>query len=144
VLRDYRFLRQRFRRIFDPDGRPGRDWDFGPTPVIWSARVWQALARTWAAPRGTNIFAMIREHPSELQWYGESLLYVEPFLVRAVEPLFKVYHYRRQYDEGCRLGENDVVLAKNFLGVVRQSNWDRPPAPSWWRRWSGRRFPSGL
>lgn len=144
VLRDYRDLRRRFRQLF---GRTaGRDWDFGPTPVVWSARVWRRLARDWAAPRATNVFAMLGRHPCELLWYGEALLQAPPFPVMPVEPLFKVYHYRQQYEEGVRLGETDAVLADNFLGVVRQSNWDRPPGPppsSWWRRLAGLRTTHG-
>ena len=131
VARDYHVLRQRFRRVFGR--RAGRDWDFGPTPVVWSARVWQLLQRDWAMSRGTNIFALIREYPCELQLYGEYLLHARPFPLMAVEPLFKVYHYRQQYEEGLRLGEDDAVLTQNFLGIVRQSNWDRPAPPSRWR-----------
>lgn len=86
---------------------------------------------------------MIREHPCELLWYGESLLLYRPFAIIPVEALFKVYHFQQQYAEGCRLGENHRVLAANFFDVVNQSNWDWAAAASRHRRflsalWRGR------
>lgn len=122
VIAEYIELRQEFQGIF---GRRGRHFDFGPTPVIWAKTVWEGLAKNYAITRGTNIFEMICKHPCELLWYGEYLLHATPFPIMPVEPLFKVYHYKEQYDEGQRLGENDRVIAQNFLGVVLQSNWNR-------------------
>ncbi|MFH2218780.1 MAG: DUF6492 family protein [Pseudomonadota bacterium] len=122
VIREYIELRREFKGVF---GRRGRHFDFGPTPVIWSKTVWEGISENHAIPRGTNIFEMICKHPCELLWYGEYLLHATPFPIIPVEPLFKVYHYKEQYDEGQRLGESDRVIAQNFLGVVLQSNWNR-------------------
>ena len=128
VIAEYIELRQEFQHIF---GRRGRHFDFGPTPVIWSKTVWEGLSNDYAASRKTNIFELICKHPCELLWYGEYLLHTTPFQIVPVEPLFKVYHYSEQYEEGRRLGENDRVLSQNFFGVVMQSNWDRSmDAPS--------------
>jgi len=59
-----------------------------------------------------------------------------------VEPFFKFYHYRAQFEEGVSLNETEKGLAENFLGVVVQSNWDegmdwpeKPIGRQWWRWW---------
>lgn len=122
VKKEYIRLREKFQKIFD---RHGRYFDFGPTPVIWSSMVWEGLSRDYAEPRKTNIYEMICRHPCELLWYGEYLLHATPFPIIPVEPLFKVYHYKEQFEEGRRLGENDKMIAENFWGVVMQSNWDK-------------------
>ncbi len=68
---------------------------------------------------------MINSFQSELLWYGEALLHHDVIPIIPLEPLFKVFHYEEQYREGKQLGENDRILAQNYLGVVMQSNWDR-------------------
>ena len=35
-------------------GREGRCWDFGPVPVVWSARVWRDLDERYLRPRGMS------------------------------------------------------------------------------------------
>lgn len=122
VRSEYIKLRKKFQNIF---GRHGRYFDFGPTPVIWSASVWDALRRDYAEAKNTNIFEMIRKHPCELMWYGEYLLYSKCFPIMPIEPLFKVYHYKDQFEEGWQLGENEKTLSENFFGIVMQSNWER-------------------
>lgn len=122
VVQSYIELRRTFKTIFN---RRGPFFDFGPTPVIWSSSVWEGLNNDYATPQNSNIFEMICKHPCELLWYGEYLLHAKPFPIIPREPLFKVYHYKEQFEEGQRIGENDEVIAQNFLGAVIQSNWDR-------------------
>jgi len=104
--------------------RPGRIYDFGPTPIICNVAVWKALAEQYSATRKMSFADMIREFPNEMLWYGEALLHYKPVPVMPVEPLFKVFHYREQYEESSLLKEEEQVLAENYLGIVKQSNWD--------------------
>jgi len=122
VKKEYIELRKEFQKIFD---RRGRYLDFGPTPVVWSAIVWESLSRDYAKAKNTNIFEMICKYPCELMWYGEYLLHSKLVPILPSEPLFKVYHYKEQFEEGQQLGENEKVISENFLGIVMQSNWDR-------------------
>ena len=41
--------------------------------------------------------------------------------IHPVSALFKVYHYKKQYDTEKRLTEKQ--LSKIYLGVIYQSNW---------------------
>jgi hypothetical protein len=106
-------------------GRTGRCWDFGPTPVVWSAQVWRDLDDNYLKPKGQNLVDAIRRHPGELRWYGEALLAYGGIPLWPVEPFFRCYHYEEQYYFWRRAGETDDQLAKLYLGVVMQSNWDK-------------------
>lgn len=106
-------------------GRSGRQFDFGPMPAVWSAAVWEALATRYAEPRDLSFADLIGEHAGEMLWYGEALLQYAPIRLIPVDPLFKVFHYREQYEESLALGVTDAMLAENYLGIIKQSNWDR-------------------
>jgi hypothetical protein len=111
-------IKQQFERV-------GRSWDFGPVPVVWSAAVWRDLDARFLAPKGMTFIDAIRAHSGELGWYGEALLAYRSVPLLPVEPLFRCYHYEEQYHFWKRAGETDERVALNYLGVCRQSNWDK-------------------
>lgn len=120
-IRQFHELRERARRLFN---RPGRHFDFAPTPCIWSAAVWSALDREYAQPGGWNFQDLIIDFPCETQWYGEFLLHARTIPLIPIEPLFKLWGFAGQHEESARIGETEEVLAVNYLGIVSQSNWD--------------------
>jgi hypothetical protein len=105
-------------------GRPGRIYDFGPTPIICHVEVWKRLTEDYGASHNLSFAEMITMFPNEMLWYGEALLHYKPIAIMPVEPLFKVYHYKEQYEESLALNENENVLVENYLGIINQSNWD--------------------
>lgn len=119
---DFHRIRKEIAGIF---GREGRHFDFGPVPVIWDSLVWRALDEQFLQPRNMNFYDAIMLLPSELLWYGEAMLKFHPCSIMPLEPLFRVYHNERQYFFAQRNGENDEALAKNYLGVCYQSNWQK-------------------
>jgi len=106
-------------------GRTGHHYDFGPTPFIWSSQVWHSLDEKFLKPRNMNFYDAIMLFPSEIQWYGEALLKFHAISVMPIEPLFKVYHIEPQFIAGRQQGETIERLAKNFMGVCYQSNWEK-------------------
>lgn len=104
-------------------GREGPDYDFGPTPVIWSASVWRDLDEQFLCPMGQTLWDAIAERPSELRWYGEALLRFRSVPLLPIEPLFRVYHYNWQWHTQRRLGETPERLKREYLGVLCQSSW---------------------
>ena len=148
MLAHFRAESERMKALF---GRVGPDLDFGPTPVLWSARVWADLHERLLAPRGWTLWDAIDHLPTEIRWYGEALLAYRSIPIDAIEPLFRVYHHEWQYFEMKRQGETPQTLAQQFLGAVYQSNWefelDAPGTRSAasmlgrhlqrWRRWLG-------
>jgi Family of unknown function (DUF6492) len=111
-----------YRDLF---GRTGRVYSFGPMPVIWSSKVWQSLDEQMLQPRGWSTVEALRQFPSEIPWYGEALLKFKAIELRPCQPLFKVYHYAREYDRDRTRGIGLHELSKIFLGVVYQSSWER-------------------
>jgi hypothetical protein len=104
-------------------GRKGVDYNFGPFPVIWNARVWRDLEINMFAPNNMSILDAICQLPSEGFWYGEALLKYQSIPVLPRAPLFKAYLYFEEFEEDMRVGSNEDVLSNNYLGVVYQSNW---------------------
>jgi hypothetical protein len=121
VLANFNHVCEMLKSIFN---RIGPNYDFGPTPVIWSSEVWRALEENYLKPNKITIWDAIKEQPSELQWYGEALLKFKPIPLLPLEPLFRVYHYDWQYQFSKRNDETSTSLSDNYLGYLRQSNWD--------------------
>ena len=105
--------------------RQGRCWDFGPVPVVWSGRVWNDLSERYLRPRRMSLIDAIHAHPGELRWYGEALLAYRSIPILPIEPLFRCYHYEEQYYFWKRMGETEEIIARNYLGICMQSNWDK-------------------
>jgi hypothetical protein len=122
IYESFHDLRKRIAGIFQ---REGRHYDFGPVPAIWDSRVWLDLDEKFLQPRNMNLYDAIKLLPSELLWYGEAMLKFRPYPILPVEPLFRVYHNESQYYFARKNGENNAALAKNYLGICYQSNWQK-------------------
>jgi len=112
--------------IMELFGRLGRLYDFGPSPVIWSNKVWKSLEEEYIKSNGLTISNLIGTVASEFTWYGEWLLVNKPIDLWPVEPLFKVFHYLPQYDEYKQRGYTLDHWSRNYLGVVMQSSSNLP------------------
>lgn len=120
VVDDYHRNCTMMKSVF---GRKGPDWDFMPTPVIWSARVWRDLDEKYLQPKGITLWEAVKERPSELFWYGEALLHFNSIPLLPIESLFRFYHYNWQWHTLRRQGETTETLRREYLGVVWQSSW---------------------
>jgi hypothetical protein len=67
----------------------------------------------------------LKRHPWEMRWYGEALLAYRGIPLLPIEPLFRCYHYEEQYFFCKRRGETEETIAQDYLGVCRQSAWDK-------------------
>jgi hypothetical protein len=119
----FRTDRMAIKSVF---GRGGRVYDFGPTPSIWNEEVWRTLEDEYLKPNNLTFDNLITNTPSEFTWYGEWLLYRRNFELWPIEPMFKVFHYKQQYDEWKHLGYEEKDFSKDYLGIVMQSNWGAP------------------
>jgi hypothetical protein len=112
--------RKKIMKMFQ---REGRLYDFGPSPTIWSSKVWKLLDETQLKPQGWDIFQLIKTVPSEFTWYGEFLLKSLPMVIVPVQPLFKVFHFKPQYDFYKQQKYTEEMFSKNYMGIVLQSNF---------------------
>ncbi len=115
--------RQPIMDLFD---RKGRLYDFGPSPVIWSSKVWESLEEEYIKPNNLTFQGLIDTISSEFSWYGEWLLVKKPIELWPIEPIFKVFHYRLQYEQLKATGYTLNEWAQNYLGVVMQSSSGLP------------------
>lgn len=113
------------KAIMEIFGRKGRQYDFGPLPVVWSRHVWADFAEKFLEPRSMNFLDAIKLFPSEMRWYGEALLKFKSIELWPVETLFRCYHYEDQFRVAKKSGETDEALSQIYLGVCSQSNWDK-------------------
>jgi hypothetical protein len=117
--RHFEAMSDEMRKVF---GRVGPSYAFNPFPVIWSDKVWHALAAKLET-EGGNIMQAIVAHPYESSWYGETLLKYQSIPLLPREPIFKAYLYFEEYERDQRDGMTEAELARFYLGVVYQSNW---------------------
>jgi hypothetical protein len=122
VHTNYKKERLKLQGLF---GRTGEIYDFGPTPVVWGSEVWQMLKADYLDKKNICLAALISKYPSELLVYGEALLEYKPFPIRPKDPLFKVFHYREQFEALEDEDKSEATLSKNYLGIVLQSNWNK-------------------
>jgi hypothetical protein len=141
VLENFRRETKSFKNLFD---RVGRDYSFGPNPVIWSSAVWKSLEKEYLIPRGMSFYDAIMQAPIDANWYGEALLKYQAIPLIPVQSLFKVYHYAWQLDHDLRSNVGEKELATIYSGVIYQSAWDRvmdwPAEPGNWASKLARRI----
>lgn len=115
--------RQKVMNLF---GRDSRLYDFGPSPIIWSSKVWRSLEEGYMLPNKLSFPDLIKYTPSEFSWYGEALLAFKAIDIYPVEPLFKVFHYPQQYMEYKQQNITEEMIAQNYMGIIMQSNFNGP------------------
>lgn len=133
VRTDFQCNVRKTQKLFN---RIGPDYDFGPSPVLWSSEVLRSLSEEFILPRRMTLYEILQNYPGEITLYGEYLLYSQKISFAAGGPFFKVFHYPEQFFAAQEQGEWDHSLAERYLGVVIQSNWAQlPPAKKrlWWR-----------
>jgi len=122
VLAAFREDAQKMQDLFE---RPGRQYNFGPLPVVWHRAVWASLHERYLTPRGMSLADAIMQAPAEARWYGEALLRYQAIRLVPCQALFKVYHYAWQLDQDRRNGIGEAELAALYCGVIYQSAWER-------------------
>jgi hypothetical protein len=106
-------------------GRVGKNYSFGPFPVLWHKAVWESLDKNYLIPNGINIMQALQDIETESYWYGEALLKYKAIPLMPCQPLFKVYHYAWQFDNDKKAGMDEEKLAKLHSGIIYQSAWER-------------------
>ena len=100
------------------------NYDFGPSPTIWSSKVWETLEENYLIPNKLTFNNLIEFEASEITWYGETLLAFKPIEIFPIEPLFMVFHYRLQYDQFIQQNYTEEDIASCYMGIIMTSNWN--------------------
>ncbi len=119
------YFEQISRKVMGKLDREGICYDYGPSPTIWSNKVWGDFQKNYLEPNNINYSELIQEYPSEFTWYGEWLLKSNIIPILPKEPLFKVFHYKKQFQDFIKEGHSRESIKENYMGIVLQSNWNR-------------------
>ncbi len=109
-------------------GTKGKNWDYGPNPHLWSAKVWRHFMDVYLEEQGLNFENFYKKMelsslPHEAAIYGEYLLKTRLIDILPVEGFFKVYHYKEQFE--MEKANFDIERLKiNYMGIIMQSNWN--------------------
>lgn len=109
------------QQLFD---RPGKAYDYGIPPLVWSRKVWQCLEDKLLLPHQQSFADLIKQYPYELRLYGEALMRYRPIPIWPCEPFFKYYLYNSQFYFDRKHKITKELLATNYMGIVWQSNWE--------------------
>jgi hypothetical protein len=120
VISDYHETRQNMKKLFQ---RTGPDYDFGPSPVVWSVKVLEDIYSGYLKSQKKTIFSLLTSFPCEILLYGEFVHKRNKIPIYPAKPFFKVYHYIEQFLEDETHGVAVEDIAANYLGIVMQSNW---------------------
>lgn len=121
------FFKEALRATRPLFGNQGKEWDYGPSPYLWSCKVWESFNTKFLKERNQSFEDFFNEidqitSPSECVIYGEYLLKSKIINIYPIEGLFKVYHYQEQYHLEQEYYDINK-LKKIYLGVIFQSNW---------------------
>lgn len=110
-------------------GTKGKEWDYGPSPYLWSCSVWQHFVEVYLKDKNQDFEDFFQEidlitPPSECVIYGEYLLKTRLIDLYPIEGFFKVYHYEKQFQLEKKNYKIEQ-LKKVYLGVIMQSNWKK-------------------
>jgi hypothetical protein len=105
----------------------GKIWDFGPSPYIFSCKVWKSFIEEFLTKKSLTFEQFFNKMdkiymPSEVSFYGEYILFSKKIEIVPIEPLFKVFHFKEQYDQESKLYTVETYK-KHYLGIIKQSNW---------------------
>jgi hypothetical protein len=112
--------------IMDIFGRTGKQYDFGPNPIVMNSQVLQDFNTEYLTPNNLTTEDIIQVSSDEYTWYGESLLAFNSIKLMPCEPLFKVFHYGQQYIEYKQRNVTLEMISENYMGIIMQSNFNGP------------------
>ncbi len=101
-----------------------------------SAKVLRSLKEDFMNSKGLEYKDLIEISPFEFTWYNAWLQKSKIIDVVAVEPFFKTFHMRIDYNFSRLKMIDKKDLARSYVGIVLNSNWTIPPpkdyeTPSW-------------
>jgi len=104
--------------------RDGVTYDYGYAPFLWSSKVWNSFYDNYLTPNNLSFLDAVKFCPSEFTWYGESLMKYQAIKIYPREQLFMHYHYEHQFWLHKLTGMKEQVLSLDYMGIVKQSNWE--------------------
>lgn len=121
------FFKEALRATRKLLGTKGKEWDYGPSPYLWSCKVWKHFNEVFLKNNNQSFEDFFNEIekeaiPSETVIYGEYLRVCNLIKIIPIQGFFKVYHYEKQFKLEKKFHDEEK-LKKMYFGVIYQSNW---------------------
>lgn len=124
------------KKIYDYVGLDDKRYRTCHGMQCMSAKVLSSLKKKFMQPKGLEYRDLIEISPFEFSWYNAWLQKSKIIDVVAVEPFFKTFHMRIDYNFSRLKMIDKKDLARSYVGIILNSNWMIPPPkdyenPSW-------------
>jgi len=98
--------------------------------AIFSSKVLRSLKADYLDPNKLHYKDILEKCPFEFSWYNLWLIKSNLIQIVPVSGFFKVFHYRKHYNEARSKRVTKEHLAEMYVGVVLNSNWKPFKAPT--------------
>lgn len=93
--------------------------------TTFSCKVLRSFHENFLSPNKYAYKDILEISPYEFSWYNFWLQKKKDIKVVPIEPLFKMFHYKKQYFEARQKGITESDIARAYLGIVLNSNWNK-------------------
>lgn len=97
--------------------------------AIFSSKVLESFKHEYLSRKKYTYQDILKICPFEFTWYNLWLIKTNIIRIVPVSGFFKVFHYRKQYNDARRKLVDKDHLAKMYVGIVLNSNWKPFKAP---------------
>lgn len=127
------------QKIFDYVGLDDKRLRTCHNMQCFNSSVLKSLKEDFMQIRNLEYRDLIEISPFEFSWYNAWLQKSKIIEVVAVEPFFKVYHTRLEYNFSRLRLISKKDLARSYVGIVLNSNWNKKSLsgyqkPNWFHR----------
>lgn len=117
------------KRIFKEVGYEDERFRTCHGMTVMNAAVLQDFKKNFLEKRKIGYKNLIEMSPYEYSWYNAWLQKSDIIEVVAVEPFFKTFHMRKEYEFSRAALIKEEDLAIYYVGIIMNSNWEPIPPP---------------
>lgn len=117
------------KKIFHTVGYEDRRYLTCHGMTVLNSKVLKDLKENFMKKHNFGYKDLIRISPYEYTWYNVWLQKSKIIDIYAVEPFFKTFHMREEYEMSRVSLITELLLAEQYVGIIMNSNWKPIPPP---------------
>lgn len=117
------------KRIFEEVGYDDRRYLTCHGMTVLSSAVLKDFKKNFLRKKKISYKDLIKISPYEYSWYNAWLQKSKIIDVVAVEPFFKTFHMRKEYQLSRISMIKEADIAEYYVGIIMNSNWKPIPPP---------------
>lgn len=96
---------------------------------ILSAKVLKSFEENFLKPNNLTYIDILKISPLEFSWYSQWLLKENDIEIQPKNQLFKIFHYKNEYESIKKKKITEKDIAEMYLGICMNSNWQNCNVP---------------